>query len=352
MSKSKKNKKQNKKRRILLALLLILFTGSILTASTYAWFTSNRTVRVETIDVQVTTANGLQVSTDAINWKTIITNEDLTNTLANGFGYSGNTNQLPLKNSSATVKPVSTAGTVNNGKINMYLGNLRNDATGNPVLTTTKSTETKGNRGDFVVFDLFFQVTQNTEVRLAQGSDVKISQNTSSDKGLKSAARVAWLNLGNVGINDTPEAAQGLNAGTTVKIWEPNNNTHTTAAINDAMSVYGLTITNNQQVGSYYGVDKEFTDVSLRNLSTETIGDKFVAVTPTIKSPVGGVAADTEWFTLAAGVTKVRFYLWIEGQDVDCENNASGDAIGYQMSFTIHDTEQQQTGGGDTGGNG
>ena len=335
MSKSKNNKKQqNKKRRILLALLLILFTGSILTASTYAWFTSNKTVRVETIDVQVTTANGLQVSTDAINWKTIITNDDLNDTLETGFGYSGNVNQLPLTGNSATVKPVSTAKTVNSGKLNMYLGNLEYDTEGNPVLTTTKSTETKGKAGDFVVFDLFFQVTSDTDVKIAEGSDVKISEGTSSDKGLKSAARVAWLNLGHVGIDATPEDAQRLTSGTTVKIWEPNNNAHTTAAINDAMSTYGLTVTSTQQIANYYGVDKEFTNVSLRNLAT-TAGENFKTVTPDIKSQVGGLTADTEWFSLEAGVTKVRFYLWIEGQDVDCENNASGDAIGYKMSFTI-----------------
>ena len=334
MSKRKDNKRNNKKRRILLALLLILFTGSVLTASTYAWFTSNKTVRVDTIDVQVTTANGLQVSTDAINWKTLITNDDLNDTLESGFGYSANVNQLPLTGNSATVKPVSTGLTVNSGKLKMYVGSLEYDTDGNPVLTTQDSVETKGKTGDFVVFDLFFQVTQDTVVKLAEGSDVKISEGTSLDKGLKSAARVAWLNLGHVDTNASPEAAQALSSGTTVKVWEPNNNAHTTAAINDAMSVYGLTVTSAQQIASYYGVDAEFDSVSLRNLAT-TAGTNFKIVTPDIKSPVGGLASDTTWFTLEAGITKVRFYLWIEGQDVDCENNASGDAIGYKMSFTI-----------------
>ena len=336
-TKSKKNK--NKKRRILLALLLILFTGSILTASTYAWFTSNRTVRVESIDVQVTTANGLQVSTDAVNWKTIISNADLVATLADGFVYT-NTNQLPLKSRSKTVKPVSTAKEIANNKMKMYLGNLEYDGGGNPVLTTTQSVERKGDEGDFVAFDLFFQVTSDTTVKLATGSDVKVSTGTTSDKGLKSAARVAWLNIGSVGVDATPAQARAISATQAsdigVVLWEPNANAHTTAAINDAQSTYGLTVGAATVVSSYWGVNEEFSAQSLRNLDTNH-GTKFGEVTPSIQSNVGGLTQDETWFTLSAGVTKIRFYLWIEGQDVDCENNASGDAIGYQMSFTIAD---------------
>ena len=51
-----------------------------------------------------------------------------------------------------------------------------------------------------------------------------------------------------------------------------------------------------------------------------------------------GVPAGTQWFRLTAGVTKVRFYLWIEGQDVDCENAASGASISYNMQFSLLST--------------
>ena len=32
--------------------------------------------------------------------------------------------------------------------------------------------------------------------------------------------------------------------------------------------------------------------------------------------------------------------MWIEGQDVDCENNASGTDISYNLQFTI-DNDQK-----------
>ena len=123
MAKRKESKREkNRKRKILLALLLVVFTGVILTANTYAWFTSNKTITVDAIDVQVTTANGIQVSTDATNWKTVITNTDLNNTLLASTLYPTNTNQLPFKSTNALIAPVSTGGTVDSGKLKMYLG--------------------------------------------------------------------------------------------------------------------------------------------------------------------------------------------------------------------------------------
>ena len=44
-------------------------------------------------------------------------------------------------------------------------------------------------------------------------------------------------------------------------------------------------------------------------------------------------------FDLPEGVTKIRFYMWIEGQDVDCENGASGGGISFNLGFTTQASE-------------
>ena len=75
--KKSQSKKNRKRKGILLAIIMILFTGVVLTASTYAWFTANRSVTVESIDVNVQATEGLQISTDATDWKAVITNDDL-----------------------------------------------------------------------------------------------------------------------------------------------------------------------------------------------------------------------------------------------------------------------------------
>ena len=45
--------------------------------------------------------------------------------------------------------------------------------------------------------------------------------------------------------------------------------------------------------------------------------------------------AQTNLMQLSRGVTKIRIYMWVEGQDVDCENNASGGNIEFNLGFTI-----------------
>ena len=42
-------------------------------------------------------------------------------------------------------------------------------------------------------------------------------------------------------------------------------------------------------------------------------------------------------FSLKAGITKVRMYMWIEGQDVDCEDDASGLNIAFDLQLTVKD---------------
>ena len=38
-------------------------------------------------------------------------------------------------------------------------------------------------------------------------------------------------------------------------------------------------------------------------------------------------------------ITKVRIYFWVEGQDVDCENNASGGDISLKLQFSLNDKD-------------
>ena len=54
---------------------------------------------------------------------------------------------------------------------------------------------------------------------------------------------------------------------------------------------------------------------------------------PAIKTAEGN-SANSTFATLEAGVTKVRIYMWIEGQDIDCENNATGTDISFNISLT------------------
>ena len=328
------SKKRKKSKKIFIAILMILFTGVILTASTYAWFTANKTVTVSQIDVNVTTSEGLQISADAVKWKTVISNDDIT-----GVTYSGNKNQLPKE--TATIKPTSTIGEIDGttGFMKMFVGTVESNDAGNYILTATQSIETKSTTtGDFVVFDLFFQTNAAATVYLTSSSSVIASKTAT---GIQNAARVGFVVQGHAVVGSDAATIRALKSDGSVPavIWEPNNDVHTAAAVKHAADVYQIST---QQAGApklaYKGVKKDIyktANIPLNSAETEYFAD----VKPNISTTVAGIPKEKyeRVFDLEAGVTKVRIYMWVEGQDVDCEDNASGGSVAYNLQFSTLD---------------
>ena len=323
---AKRNKRKNNLRYSLLLLLLLLV---FLIVSTYAWFTANQTVTISTLDVNVQTSNGLQISADAINWKTILQKEDITGATAT---YSANTNQMPDE-----MEPVSTAGTVTAGVMDMFSGEVDADDSGaDYTLVSNKLTDTRGTTGTYIAFDIFLRIDQPSQVYLTTASNVTYKQGA-TDKGLQNAARVAFIDEGNVSDVSQSSQAQALKNGTTSIIWEPNYDVHTQSGVYNAKEIYNIdtTTTGGDQL-AYDGIKAAFDidqGVTLKTASADDFGDYFQAVTPTISTPKD-FDAQQSLLNLKAGITKVRIYMWVEGQDVDCENNASGTDISFNVQIT------------------
>ena len=149
-----------KKRRLLLLLIALLFTMVLFTSSTYAWFTANQTVTVGQLTVNVEAQNGIQISADGTNWKSIVQTADILGAHAGSYGSS--VNQVP-----GTLEPVSTVGNIDStGKMEMYYGVIGTNAGGDYILTATKDTEQEGTTGKFIAFDLFFKVDAATDISL------------------------------------------------------------------------------------------------------------------------------------------------------------------------------------------
>ena len=325
MVKKNERRKNNLRYSLLLLLLLLVF----LMVSTYAWFTANQTVTISTLDVNVQTSNGLQISADAINWKTILQKADITGASAT---YTSSVNQVPDE-----MQPVSSAGIVDTdtGYMDMYFGTVDalDDGTGYS-LASDKEVDTRGAEGRYIAFDIFLRVDQTTPVYLTTASNI-ITKEGAADKGLQNAARVAFIDEGNIADVGDSTGAQALKGGTTSIIWEPNYDVHTAAGVANAKEIYGLdTTTTGATQLSYQGIKAEFADtegVTLKN--TNTFSQYFQTVTPTI-STVKDFDTHQTLLNLKAGITKVRIYMWVEGQDVDCENNASGTDISFNVQIT------------------
>ena len=329
------SKKTERRGNLKYSLLLLLLLAVLLVSSTYAWFTANEVVSISTIDVNVIASNGLQISADASNWKAILQVEDITGA---GATYTTNKNQMP-----ETLEPVSTAGVVTNHYLDMYYGQAvvaqAGDNLGEYVLQATKeNAEVEGTEGKYIAFDVFLRVDQPEDIVLSTDSNVVFTEGT-TDRGIQNAARVAFLDKGTVGPGSTSAQAQALDEGETADlvIWEPNNDVHTAAGVLNAKEIYGLdtTTTGGTQL-SYDGIKAAFDigkGVTLKTANKTSFADSFETVTPTI-STVKDFDAQQSLLNLKAGITKVRIYMWVEGQDVDCENNASGTDISFNVQIT------------------
>ena len=336
----KRNKKQEKRRKKLRTLILLLFLTIIMFGtSTYAWFTANKMVTINSLDVHVEATGGIQISTDAAVWKSVITNGDI------NTGYTGHKNIVPQN-----VTAVSTDGKVDetNGTLNLYKSIIGNDASdGSYNIKTELETETAASTtaGDFIAFDVFLRVDEEKQIYLTSDSKVT-KKGDGDDKGLKNAARVGFVMLGHTDSTATSAAMIAahnlLNSSSKAIIWEPNYDTHSQLVTSQVATEYGVTL-NTSGPTAYCGVNKAIpTPVSLKNLVNCSDTTNATSVTPNITT----TAANTDYkqaFTLQPGVTKVRVYMWIEGQDIDCENNATGSDISYTVQLS---TESSATGTG------
>jgi predicted ribosomally synthesized peptide with SipW-like signal peptide len=319
-------KRKSNKKKVTSLILLLLLSIVMLGTTTYAWFTANQVVTINSINVKVEASNGLQISTNAAQWKSVITNSDI---LA---GYTGSVNQFPIY-----VTNVSTDSTVDQttGRLNMYRAVVGNDATtGDYNIYTAKETDTAGSTGNYVAFDIFLRVDKTQTIYLTSDSDVVAKEGT-EDRGLKNAARIAFVTLGHGESTDSVSALTGLRNNVSAKalIWEPNADAHTQMVSDTVAPEYGVTLVAGANT-QYYGVNKVIpTPTNLKELVNGTNTSDATLVNPGIVTKeVNSVYKEA--FDLAAGVTKMRIYMWIEGQDIDCENNATGSDIEFNLQLS------------------
>ena len=338
-----KKKTKASKQRLNNLLMILLLTAVLLIMSTYAWFTANRTVNIDAIDVTVATSSGLQISADGITWKTVLTKDDVFNAYDT---YASSVNQLPT-----IMAPVSSALELDNsGHLKMFYGNVKAEMDtgsanyGEYLLTTTLQTDVASDevtttgefdKGYYMAFDVFLKVETESDKLYMSGAVTE----PNTVKGLANAARVALIKGPNTAATDADaDTVQALpTAGGTVMMWEPNADTHTQNGVNNAAALGWATITagSGNDVIDYDAVKAEVSGVVLGDATAANDGNSFQAVQPTWATPKTGIPNMEMTGGLAAGITKYRIYLWVEGQDVDCENNASGTDIQYDLSFSL-----------------
>ena len=89
----------------------------------------------------------------------------------------------------------------------------------------------------------------------------------------------------------------------------------------------------------YDGVLQEISSASpvLLIENTEALNSTYFRAIPStqiVTTPKTGRSDVTpSGITLEAGITKIRIYMWLEGQDYDCGDSASGSDVRWDLIF-------------------
>lgn len=387
----KRTKKSQKKTKFL--LLLIVLTAILSITATYAWFSTQKDVEISTLRLNIEVAESLEISLNGKEWTNKITISDmrqLYGTAASGHqaskyvnaeSGSGNTNYVPKE-----LLPVSTVGTVADGKLQFMRSNTFSGTTLNAIpcseadllaataIGGTDGREANNKEHPYLVFDMYLKnlsaQTNGDDLRIATGSRVwadtinsdEIAGASTAGTGAENAMRVGFVQYMETMDATTADATGSLartldpnytpvGEGATeqvakVAIWEPNDLDHIQEIVNNNSRV-----TNLSQNVTTYGVVFKSTATADSPLVVDTTKaeeiENVISEQKTVKpaynhsatvpgttsavplittgtaSASDGTSVDGDINLPKNTISKFRVYVWLEGQDVDCVNTAS-----------------------------
>lgn len=321
------------KTKIKLLLFMLFITTLYLSTATYAWFSVNRVVYIAGLSIKVQAEGGIEISADGENWKTVLSYLDIINAHEN---YSTSLNQLPF-----AMGPVSTGKKVSEGKLEIYHGYTENTMS-SYLLYANRSIEEEGSgeesEGQFIAFDIFMKSESPQRLYLTNLSGAKYR---GTSPGIENSVRFAFLVEGTADLTSSKNQIQSLNNATedTTYIWEPNYDVHTVNGIRNAQDVYGISLneTGNASV-PYDGIIATINkteNITLQDANASNYPNKFRRVNVDYLTPTN-FENNVEMFNLPRGITKIRVYIWIEGQDVDCEDNSSVGDIDFDFQLSVN----------------
>lgn len=363
------------KRRMNSLFMSLLLTAILLIMSTYAWFSANRQVEINGITAKVRAAEGLQISLDGVSWDTAVT--------VNKAALVALTSTVNKVAWADKLEPVSCDGTYNttSGELNFYYGEvspdgtiLKNVGSTSSALTTSVEEGAAGNTGPtnkYIAFDIYLKNSSsrtNDYMNLANGSSIAINATEGQpNTGLEYSVRTAIEFYSNTAtFTDSQSVINGKTFGTPqIAIWEPNYDQHiaeiqrvdsrinnTTQAWNtlamnntaDGKNIQGINV-GESAIGSALAVTLDANGNVLSDPAG--VAGTYMTIPNTIQT-AGSLQADTPLYNVngtgsttyqiaIAGnaITKARVYIWLEGQDPDCQDTAStGKAFDLKINLS------------------
>ena len=380
----KRNKKHEKRlRKLGIATALCAI---ILGVSTYAWFIGMKTVNVSSFDISIASTESLMLSLDGETWDYEV---NINGENYDTASYDGNTNSWGGEG----LVPISTTGAMSPDTSRLIMfekGSLTATAGGYRLMASQVNNTTAETDG-YVAFDLFIKNFSGEEyytnydpeneeaIYLTPESTVKSAMvGEEAKSGIENSVRVAFAQVGRVEADTedpgtiTDIDCAGTGGSTKIcdqrdaQVWEPNDTKHVQNAINwYNESCEKRTGDSVMDEGSYAGACGTVSDgtaystyvVSGEIDETDTVdvydGEDYNGYKKSISpTAADGKLVDLDTFTdteknlqgvdrptfmtLAPNsITKVRVYIWLEGQDVDNYDFAQlGKQISVNFGFT------------------
>lgn len=308
-------KKTFKKRAFISAIAMLIVSAIVLTSATYAWFSMAKRVEVESMELNVTSPEGIQISANTSAFTTKLTVANIVGNDDTAAGkrfnaYTGHMNNVPT-----TVKPSSSVFTTAGALPQWFDGSINDQGT-----MDIYSANEFGS--GFVAFDLFVKVKDATTVKFGN-STIECAAN----EDLKTAMRIAILNCGTVDENADSTAIQStLNlttADTSKKvIFELDGNNHSAGAIASG-AVNGTYVSTRGIARAGLGIS---CNPTYNNIVSYNTGD--------VNAKIATAATDAN-IKVSAGITRLRVYMWMEGNDIDCANDIAGSTINCNLVLEI-----------------
>ena len=303
-----------RKRTFISAIAMLLVSAIVLTSSTFAWFSMAKRVEVEKMQLNITSPDGVQISGNTDAFTTMLTYDDLMGLSgARWDAYDGNTNNFP-----ELLRPSSSSLSFSKSLPKFFEGSV-ND---NKQLSLYQVADT--NSG-YVVFDLF--------VKVSKPETVWFNETTLTCDGnpeVITAMRMAFINCGTVTEKSDADAISAVvpndQNGRRALMYEFDSTNHTQRS--------GLSAGPAPDDLYIYSGN---TDVPMKDVAAE----KYYVTSAYYAHGMQGTLVTEKtvendgYFSTQPGVNRIRVYLWMEGNDVDCANDVAGATIDFNLVLTL-----------------
>lgn len=307
--------------------VITFLTAIFLIISSYAWFSTSLNVQIKFFDLVVSSDSGLFISIDGVNFSESI--EVSVDSVIRDLVrlYPNHTNQWSV----GGMWPVSSNGirNSNSDRFDIFIGEIKRPKGRIQegeirYLNTNRYVEDRASLSNvYVAFDIFLKNVSGSPYsdNLYFNDDTYIDfdgevsdETKESMSGIMNSLRMGLIKIGSVSLNADVNTIQNIrcNNNCEMTIFEPNKTSHSELSIENASDL-GINLVDGVYTPTYAVINPGTRLEHMNGHAGIPLNTNNFALQRTISE----ADFNSPIFSIPNGITKLRVYVWIEGQDVD-----------------------------------